>query len=63
MVFRTGSILIVGHCDIYILKYIYNFIKQLLAVEYHKIKMENVQPILKRITKKKKKFIIIQTTI
>lgn len=37
MVFRTGSVLIVGHCDEYILNNIYMFIKNILEVEYDNI--------------------------
>ena len=41
MIFRTGSILIVGHCDEYILNQIYNFLKELLYKEYNNIYIEN----------------------
>ena len=34
MIFRTGSVLIVGMCEEYILNCIYNFIKNLLKEEY-----------------------------
>ena len=34
MIFRTGSVLIVGKCNETILNYIYNFIKDLLAKEF-----------------------------
>jgi hypothetical protein len=37
MVFRTGSILIVGKCDEYILMKIYEFIKKVLIDEYNEI--------------------------
>jgi len=37
MIFRTGSILIVGMCDDYVLYYIYEFLKKLLIDEYHAI--------------------------
>jgi len=47
MVFRTGSVLIVGKCEDYVLHDIYAFIKELLSVEYsnvgsHIIKHEDV---------------------
>lgn len=37
MIFRTGSVLIVGHCDENILKVIYNYLKQILIKEYDSI--------------------------
>ena len=62
MIFRTGSILIVGRCTELILNYVYNFIKDILLKEYLKIKLTNNINIednnknLKK-TKKKKKYI------
>ena len=41
MVFRTGSCLIVGNCSERILTFIYDFIKNILAVEYGNICVEN----------------------
>ena len=38
MIFRTGSILIVGKCEENVLHHIYNFIKNMLEKEYYKIK-------------------------
>lgn len=61
MIFRTGSVLIVGHCSEEILKYIYEKIKKILSTEYNEIKI-NYVPIKK--TKKKKhirKRIILKT--
>ena len=37
MIFRTGSILIVGNCEENVLNIIYNFLKNMLAKEYLKI--------------------------
>jgi thiamine phosphate synthase YjbQ (UPF0047 family) len=37
MVFRTGSVLIVGKCEDYVLHDIYAFIKELLRVEYSNV--------------------------
>jgi len=37
MIFRTGSVLIVGKCDESILYIIYEFLKKVLADEYHQI--------------------------
>ena len=61
MIFRTGSVLIVGHCSEEILKYIYEKIKKILSTEYNEIKI-NYVPTKK--TKKKKhirKRIILKT--
>jgi len=41
MIFRTGSILIVGKCTDDILNEIYEFLKELLITEYESIKTEN----------------------
>jgi len=58
MIFRTGSVLIVGNCTEFILNIIYAFLKEILKNEYHKIYIENAStPIAKkkhkRIRKKK----------
>jgi len=37
MIFRTGSVLIVGKCEEHVLYKIYDFIKQILETEYDKI--------------------------
>ena len=61
MIFRTGSVLIVGHCTEKVLKYIYKFVKKMLIEEYEKIKI-NYTPIIKSKKKRtvKKKIIILQ---
>ena len=41
MIFRTGSCLIVGNCSEKILKFIYEFIREILANEYSNIYVEN----------------------
>ena len=51
MIFRTGSILIVGMCDDFILHIIYEFLKILLVTEYSKINQVNIN---KHIIKDKK---------
>jgi len=51
MIFRTGSVLIVGRCTEKILNFIYKYIKEILITEYSKIKI-NYEHIEK--TKKKK---------
>ena len=58
MVFRTGSILIVGHCDKTILNIIYKFIKNILIKEHSTIyiKPENVKE--KKKKKRQKTFLI-----
>jgi len=43
MIFRTGSILIVGMCDDNVLYVIYEFLKKILVDEYHKINQRVVQ--------------------
>jgi len=42
MIFRTGSVLIVGKCDEFILRIIYNFLNKLLNHEYQNIYQKNV---------------------
>ena len=37
MIFRTGSVLIVGKCSEKVLVYIYEFIRKILQDEFHKI--------------------------
>ena len=63
MIFRTGSILIVGKCDEKILKNIYDFLVTLLTSEYNEIFIEGTssenQPPKKRGRLSKKKKIII----
>ena len=57
MIFRTGSVLIVGKCDENVLYEVYNYIKDILTREYSKIFVRNteinkLQPITKRKLKK-----------
>jgi len=62
MIFRTGSVLIVGKCDEIALNQIYEFIKNLLLEEYSNINVKNNIVILEKKKKKiKKKNIIIST--
>ena len=42
MIFRTGSVLIVGKCDDYVLIMIYEFLKDILSKEYKNICQKNV---------------------
>lgn len=55
MIFRTGSILIVGMCDENVLYSIYNFLKILLINEYYKISQKNVNNLTDIANKNKKK--------
>lgn len=60
MIFRTGSILIVGKCNEAILYKIYNFIKNILATEYANVNQSNIsdskeksnEPVMKKKIKK-----------
>ena len=55
MIFRTGSVLIVGKCDtINIIQNIYNFIKNILKDEYLEIYSKNTN--IKQIKEKTKRF-------
>ena len=53
MIFRTGSVLIVGNCTEKILYIIYNFIKEILKNEYSDIAIDTGVP--KKVIKKKKR--------
>ena len=62
MIFRTGSVLIVGKCEKKILYHVYNFIKNILKVNYKEIYQESSDLITSKnnITKRKiKKKIVI----
>jgi TATA-box binding protein (TBP) (component of TFIID and TFIIIB) len=60
MIFRTGSVLIVGMCDEYVLHEIYNFVKDVLKKEFKHIcqHVTNSTDIIKR-KKKRRKYINI----
>ena len=61
MIFRTGSVLIVGHCNEDILKVVYQYLKNVLITEYDNIyqnndnhddnknKLKNIKPRKKKI--------------
>ena len=55
MIFRTGSILIVGNCDISILNIIYKYLKDVLINEYKSIHINIVDTKPKKIKQNKKK--------
>ena len=61
MIFRTGSILIVGMCDDSVLYIIYEFLKVLLINEYSKINQVNVHNMVVKDKKRKirKKSIVV----
>ena len=58
MIFRTGSILIVGKCTETALISVYNYIKTILKSEYKEIMINNDKQIVKPVEKKLKKRII-----
>ena len=63
MIFRTGSILIVGKCSEEILNNVYIFVKKLLFDEYDEICIKNIEnntPVVKK-CKQKKKIIFIKS--
>lgn len=61
MIFRTGSVLIVGKCDQDILYDIYNFIKKILEDEYSDIVTHNIdtQSLVKKKKQVRKKIIYV----
>ena len=61
MVFRTGSVLIVGNCDKNILNIIYSYLKNILYNEYDEICIENNNTPKKKAVKKIRKKTILFT--
>jgi hypothetical protein len=60
MIFRTGSVLIVGNCSEYILNHIYLFITNLLETEYNEIYMIGDEAVVKdKRIKIRKRFVTI----
>ena len=53
MIFRTGSILIVGKCNETILYKIYEFLKNILKEEYKEINQQNIEIVTEKNKKKK----------
>lgn len=47
MIFRTGNCLIVGNCTKEILSYVYEFVKNILSVEYETIQANHEHPVQK----------------
>ena len=62
MIFRTGSVLIVGKCDEDILYYIYNFVRKILQDEYFDIVTNNINKESKMKKKKQVRKKIIYVT-
>jgi len=60
MIFRTGSIIIVGNCSEDVLVFVYNFIKNMLHAEYMNICVSNETPMAKmKVNKIRKKIIYV----
>jgi hypothetical protein len=55
MIFRTGSCLIVGNCSEKLLRFVFNFIKNILKNEYDKINVKSENEIVKKRSKKMKR--------
>ena len=63
MIFRTGSVLIVGKCDEHILYNIYNFVKKILQDEYSEIVTNNIttESLVKKKKQVRKKIIYVNS--
>lgn len=59
MIFRTGSVLIVGNCNSDILQIIYNRLKEILKKEFYEISIENNGLEKKKIKKKVRKKVVL----
>ena len=60
MIFRTGSVLIVGNCCEMVLNIIYNFLKNLFITEYKEIMTEyNSTPQVKKKKRMRRKKILV----
>lgn len=59
MIFRTGSVLIVGHCDETILHLIYGYVKSLLMTEYKNVAIPGTRKIKEKNKKVWKKTILL----
>ena len=65
MIFRTGSVLIVGKCEDYVLHDIYRFIKEMLRVEFKNIcsHVINTEDVVKKHVPKLRTRVIVNNTI
>lgn len=61
MIFRTGSVLIVGNCNSFVLHIIYEFLKKLLFQEYKNIYIKNNTTKKKKAVKKVRKKTLLFT--
>ena len=61
MIFRTGSVLIVGNCDSFVLNIIYEFLKKVLVEEYPNIYIKNNNNKKKKAVKKIRKKSVLFT--
>ena len=61
MIFRTGSVLIVGNCDSGVLNIIYNWLKKILKDEYTNVSIKNNLTKKKKSTKKVRKKTVLFT--
>jgi len=64
MIFRTGSVLIVGMCEEYVLHIIYDFLTKILSTEYYRICQKNngneeIKTTIKKPKKTRKKNILV----
>tara|TARA_B110000483_G_scaffold21388_1_gene24192 strand:- start:881 stop:1945 length:1065 start_codon:yes stop_codon:yes gene_type:complete len=63
MIFRTGSILIVGKCSEDVLRIVYEYVKSILVAEYREIMTKNIDQTIqkeKKVTKTRKRIIFIK---
>lgn len=60
MIFRTGSVLIVGKCEDEKLFQIYDFLKEIFHTEYHAVYEDHAEPMKKKQKKKIKKLYILE---
>ena len=60
MIFRTGSVLIVGHCDVDTLMIVYEYLKNILTTEYLNIYQPGVfeKKVKNKVNKIRKKTIL-----
>ena len=60
MIFRTGSVLIVGNCSKSVLNIVYKFLSDLLKKEYNNIYIENFEQKKTKQKRKEKKTILFK---
>ena len=63
MIFRTGSVLIVGKCEDDELYRIYEFLKNIFTQEFYQIYETNYEGLKKKSKKKMKKITILQEKV